>query len=974
MKIRDFILSLVSWFILLVTVSCSDELGGERAPISSESNLHVLVPTVLSSRGTRADDASGLPTYNATVDECQINDLTLYAFPVPTGNGNDGKLLVETLPAPLATMMVEQHVANYQLTIEPGTYHIYVVANMNKVLSGKNIQTEDELKNIVLNYAAGTEPGMPVSTNIPMIYEPKDVNGNIIDKKIEKSGKKYTEVAANLKFTCVKVKLNLIMDPTASDNLYGKSYSITDIAAQKLTPSTHLLWDGKFTQTDVTPEYAKGIDTPLYKSTPTGDASKGCYYQKDEYEIIEANKDVANEDVVKIADAYKDKGTPNPANDKQWLFQGTYYLPERYISKADEQSVLKISGKVNNSNKNQYTIKLGHKQNASDALPTFPRGTYYEITGKLKSYGDMDLDCDVKVDDWKPVEINADFYHTTLWVNKAEAEVSSTKSDTISYKSSETVVDFGCIDTKTVGETNQDIIVVTKRDGNNIIFGINPEIPIRLFEKDETTGKREGTATVYLQANNIKKYIKVHYDVTPYFKVSPKDVVIYYEEDPDGKKVLEKHFVVETNLGGLKAYQNINGTLTPKASGSTAKVGNAPSCLQINYDNIPVTENGITVYGKYVMKVTETEDPKTTTVYNFTLSPLNNISGDEDRSQEVTVTVKPKFGPYRIYMRAINNICNWDGKEDGTANLGILFAEQKAEYTGINGSYNDNKNFNWYDGWTDKDVSKDENNDDNKHIQDGRHKMYMYTQLGENTSGSTTVKDDAYVWIFSEKFPGDQMTGDVNNAGWYYKDMEFNAYSKYAENKAAGTKKQIKPGQTLVIFGTGENVGKDVTGCTPHRFPHTMDPGIPLFNYEDREGWYLYDPTCIPYYRVYDDKPTIINVDYVIYTKSDITKWKIDFGKKNRSFDSYTLECNSDKFKQKSEEVGNGWYRTVLSFKAPKGEYEKAIMVSISGNNDQMLFGGDSYPCTYDAATKQYQIFGYYDGSWHEGKPSGVSK
>ncbi len=75
--------------------------------------------------------------------------------------------------------------------------------------------------------------------------------------------------------------------------------------------------------------------------------------------INEANKDVANEDVVKIADAYKDKGTPIPTNFKQWLFQGTYYLPERYISKAEEQSVLKISGIVNNSNKNQYTIKLG---------------------------------------------------------------------------------------------------------------------------------------------------------------------------------------------------------------------------------------------------------------------------------------------------------------------------------------------------------------------------------------------------------------------------------------------------------------------------------------------------------------------------------------------------------------------------------------------------------------------------------------
>lgn len=83
-------------------------------------------------------------------------------------------------------MMLEQHVANYQLNIEPGTYHIYVVANMNKVLSGKTIQTENNLKDIVLNYVAGTEPGMPVSTNIPMIYEPKDVNGKIIDTKIEK--------------------------------------------------------------------------------------------------------------------------------------------------------------------------------------------------------------------------------------------------------------------------------------------------------------------------------------------------------------------------------------------------------------------------------------------------------------------------------------------------------------------------------------------------------------------------------------------------------------------------------------------------------------------------------------------------------------------------------------------------------------------------------------------------------------------
>ena len=654
------------------------------------------------------------------------------------------------------------------------------------------------------------------------------------------------------------------------------------------------------------------------------------------------------------------KGKDAPTNLKQWLFQGTYYLPERYISKAEEQSVLKISGKVNNSNKNQYTIKLGHKQNASDAVPTFPRGTYYEITGKLKSYGDMDLDCNVKVSDWSPEEINADFYHTTLWVNKTKAEVSSTKSDTISYKSSETTIVFGCVDSKIVGGTNKDVIIETKRDGNNIIFGINPQIPIDQFEKDLATGKREGTARVYLQANNIKKYITVHYDVTPYFKVSPKNVVIYWGKDPDEKQVLEKHFVVETNLGGLKAFQNSNGTLTEKASGSTAQVGDAPSRLEINYDNTPDED------GKYLMKVKETRNPVTTTVYNFTLSPLHPISGDEDRSQEVTVTVKPEFGPYRIYMRAINNFCSWDGKASTDEDLKVILKEQKKEYTGPYESYNDTKNFNWYDGWYWGLENGDKYYGDETPHND-RHYMYMYTQMGES-SGAHTSKE---AWIFSASYPGNQMDYDANNAGWYYNIMDTNAPVINWQNGASG-QKTIKPGQTLVMFGNGENSGDG--GCTPHRFPHHMDPGIPLFNYEDHEGWYLYDPTCIPYYRVYDDKPTIVNVDYVIYTRSKSTSWRIDFGCRGIDNDKkkgpYTLCCSSDTFKEHHTDVGNGWYRTVLSLKAPKGEYEKAIKICFNDSKDgPTLFDGDSYPCTYDAATKQYQIFGYYDGSWHEGKP-----
>ena len=195
---------------------------------------------------TNPDDASGLPTYNATVDECRINDLTLYAFPT----GNEGKLLKKTLPAPLASMMLEQHVANYQLNIEPGTYHIYVVANMNKVLSGQTIQTEDELKKNSTRLQTYKYTRYACMHQYPDdLRTEKDATGKLAETVITAAGDKYTEVAANLKFTCVKVKLNLIFDPNDAEvatNFGGKPFSINSISAEKLSPFTHLYWGGKF--------------------------------------------------------------------------------------------------------------------------------------------------------------------------------------------------------------------------------------------------------------------------------------------------------------------------------------------------------------------------------------------------------------------------------------------------------------------------------------------------------------------------------------------------------------------------------------------------------------------------------------------------------------------------------------------------------------------------------------------------------
>lgn len=926
MKIRDFILSLVSWFILLVTVSCSDELGGECAPISSESNLHVLVPTVLSSRGTRADDASGLPTYNATVDECQINDLTLYAFPVD----NNGKLLVETLPAPLATMMVEPHVANYQLNIEPGTYHIYVVANMNKVLSGKTIKTENDLKNIVLNYVDGGEPGMPVSTNIPMIYEPKDVNGNIINTKIEKSGKKYTEVAANLKFTCVKVKLNLIFDPTAEGSAFnGNSYIIKDILAQKLSPSTTLSWDGAFSKpaSSVSQDYANGFENKVY-ATSSEASNKGGYYKAGDWTEDATNANVNNKDIITLVQSATPTAAPLNAADK-WLFQGTYYLPERYIAEASQQSTLKVNGSVNGNIENYYKIKLGHRQDESSTskeVPTFPRGTYYEIIGKIKSLGNMTLNCNVSVEDWTPVTIDADFSHTTLWVNKTSAQITSIEEDSISYKSNWVNVKFGC----DVIIDGKPLVVEAKRDEVNhiITFRINPEIPMSAYGDGEGKFPPKGKTKIWLKANNLKKYLDVDYNVEPLFEVDPLEVIIYYEASA---KTNTKVFTWVTNLGGIVLPDELTSTI----GSSTINISKTSDV------NAP----------KGTFQVKATTDPGTTTVHTFRVRSRDSYSGNYEY-RDIKVTVRPPVDNYRIYFRAINDRSSNKDKFNTNQFQGIL-----DEYYGT-GDNNNNWNDSWRgEGW------------DNK-IQTSRHNVYIYSQKGE-TTGTAIPKEN--VWYFNNRYNNPSgMTGDTNNPGWYYKDMDFDAKG-YRWDKGDGKETTpIKPGETLMIFYSFNNDGADL-----HRCPQHMEPGIPLFNFEDREGWILYDPTTDPYYRIFDEKPIVKDINYVVYTKYKVLGWAFKFGvatdnpTSSESNDQYvhwdnTWDGHSAK-SFKSEQVG-GWWKTTIRLKAVDGYHEKGIVLQFEKDvydEKYTLFGGRSY--------EKYNDTGYYDNDrWHPGKPSDV--
>ena len=169
----------------------------------------------------------------------------------------------------------------------------------------------------------------------------------------------------------------------------------------------------------------------------------------------------------------------------------------------------------------------------------------------------------------------------------------------------------------------------------------------------------------------------------------------------------------------------------------------------------------------------------------------------------------------------------------------------------------------------------------------------------------------------------------------------------------------------------------NTVGYSVHRCPQHLEPGIPLFDYEDCEGWIVYDPTSDPVWHMYDDKPEIDNIHINVYTKFQTYGWFKVYGVAKEKSNStnereqFTIYDNNSNHKSWScTNLGNGWWKTVITLKAIRGEHEKDIRIKSdnkdTGGGSILLFNGNSFK----------DDTGYYDDNdkWHQGKPSGVTQ
>lgn len=581
-------------------------------------------------------------------------------------------------------------------------------------------------------------------------------------------------------------------------------------------------------------------------------------------------------------------------NKDEWSYTDILYLPENYNNKKN--TYLEIKGTELTSKGDETTIThtyilplggvAGNKSGGD-----LERGTFYDMTASITGKGKMDMDINMSVFDWTLQDVYADFSQTSLWVSRTGKLVDSNDDSKFDHDN----------------KTDQQILV-TSQYNDSIGYKTNAkEVTVECVSKigkkplvlaTVQSGQILFTVNPAILMDDYNGQTKgtavvairvnnlVKY-IDVQYNVTPFLNVTPLEVEINTEEGKQSTYAVlyETNLGGIK----INETILTSA----------------NKDKVTITyPTGTSSKGKIMLQ----SDGNATNTWtsSFTVSPSSPKY--DDLKKQVKVTVIPSLNDYRIHFIALND--SRTGENGAQINTGNLTTDNK---------------------WPNCNI-------------------YLYTQYGMTSDNNIPQS----VWYFfntegqaKPSWPGVSMKEDPENEGWKLFEL---STDKPGWCSITGAKpKYPKPGETLIMFNSGENNDYQ-------RYPYHMEPGVQLFDFKNREGWFVYDPTS-NLHEFFESKPDIHLVTFNMYYQGNIIdNWYIHTGIK-----SLYGKANSQGFSQDVPSGYAGWKLSTLTFWCVKGrEYKYVIVKKENGQEYGILFGGKRF--------KDYT--GYYkDGSWHEGTP-----
>lgn len=581
-------------------------------------------------------------------------------------------------------------------------------------------------------------------------------------------------------------------------------------------------------------------------------------------------------------------------NTDQWSYTDSLYLPENYTGK---NTYLEIKGTEltpagdETTITHTYNLPLGGVA-GNKSGGDLERGTFYDMTASITGKGKMDMKINMSVFEWKLMDVYADFSQTSLWVSRTG------KSDYTNFDHDK--------------KTGQQILV-TSQYNDSIGYKTNAkEVTVECVSKSKIGDKPLVLATP--QSGQILFTVNPDIEMGEYNGNTTGTAVVAIRANNLVKYIDVQYNVtpflnvtpleveIHTEEGGAEQrtyavlYETNLGEITIPTSLTSAKG-----------DKVTITDTGISK-GKGKIMLKSDGKAKNTWISSFTVSPSNPEY--DDLKKQVKVTVIPPLDCYRIHFIALNDSRTGDyGAQINTGNLTT-----------------DNK-------WPNCNI-------------------YLYTQYGMTSDNNIPQS----VWYFfntegqaKPSWPGVSMNKDPENEGWKLFEL---STDKPGWCSITGAKpKYPKPGETLIMFNSGENNDYQ-------RYPYHMEPGVQLFDFKNREGWFVYDPTS-NLHEFFESKPDIHLVTFKMYYQGNIIdNWYINTGTK-----SLYGKAGDTGFSKEDPSGYSGWKLSTLRFWCVKGRENKYVIVQKDGKDDKeygILFGGKRFK----------DNTGYYkDGSWHEGTP-----
>lgn len=930
------ILLLTVLLLTVLTAGCSDDISDDRKGHGEESVL-LMIPTP-HLEGTRAGDAA----LNKTMNEGHISSLWFYAFPAD-GTAADNRVAVDLTPS---DSELTHDYRQEEVRVKAGKYRVYMVANIEG-LNGDS--SEDEIKAASIEYSTSKMPN--TADGLPMACLPEEVKVGettpevVADGIVTVENGKQTTLWIDLTFLCAKVRYTLLFDKSAS------GFSHEAFGSQALTFTGLEKVSGVRSVTSVTDANTPDSGEPFEIDDCSEFNGARRVYPADYSKFIELNS--ANDPSKNDLDVL----TGQADADKR-AYQGTLYLPENLVKSAPTRLLFgaELDG---GSQKLQYHIDLPPLSGGNRDREPMRRGHFYDIIGRVTTTGDR-LDITASVADWTLQSLAYQLHGTYfLHVDKTVIKVQAGVATLIKYDTDAEQLFFES--EKYKGNDLFHFGNVEKEGQKYVSVTVNPKIAA---EKGVSFNSH-----FYICAANLKKKIEVNpVTLEPFLNVDPTEIEINVREYiASGDYSASIPIKFSTNLSNvtISGFMEEGNAFTPDAN--SLKLDGA-----LTYKGVATGTNELKVGDINGGKFWETERTLTLT-YTAT---GNGVT----LSKEVKIHIVPNQLNYIIHFRPNNwsythiyvyqclelpsDHSTYPSKPVGYKDGALLYSALEYSFTGKIAFLGWNKT---PGNPNNSEASGSLNYGDNPD-KGGNQGFFIFSNdtwtsghsswdIINNKTGATIHYNDNYDFCKIYRQSLTDICNDCNddryNRGWpgIMMEKESDGWWKFVLTGVA------TPGKALIMFNNGHY-------GTGDRFPGAAEPGLPLFDFPNREGWLDYAGGSKQFVS---SNPDLLNPNplrtYRLYWPTDsykgINLWIVNYNT------VIINSANPDDFKKE----GN------YSYHEFKVRYNKDIKIGIEGrtSSDGYKDKDEGKPIdefTFDAATGTYCFTRNGNGTnGHSGKP-----